>query len=211
MKRFVALFAALLIGYICYGAIGLNADTIIKKHKNSAVAMRAAPQYPGGANAFNRYVARNLHYPDAAKLMCINGKVYVSFSIDTSGKVTDVTAINCLGAGCESEAVRVVQKSRRWKPAIRNGKPIQVSYVIPISFYMETRKVYMENLMASGYGFVFKINGKLYSADDAERIIGKAFNPDKIEVAEPFNSQTPDRKLLRSHKKETYLISIKSS
>src|SRR5471030_1182483 len=115
MKRFFALFVPLLISCLCYGGVGLNADTTIKKHKNKVVATRVVPQYPGGADAFNRYVARNLRYPDAAKLMCINGRVYVSFSIDTTGKVTDVMAINCLGAGCESEAVKVVHRSKTWK------------------------------------------------------------------------------------------------
>lgn len=169
------------------------------------------PRYPGGTAAFESYVTRNLHYPDAARLMCISGKVYVSFTVNSDGRVTDVAAINCLGAGCESEAVRVVQRSKPWKPGIINGKPVKMTYIIPIDFHMETRKIYMENLIASGYGFVFKINGKLYSVDDAERIMGKAFSPDKIGIAEPFDSHTTDSKFFIRRKKETYLISIKSS
>lgn len=211
MKCFFALFVILLTGCLCYGRVGLTADTTKKGGRRVTLSLTAEPQYPGGAEGFNSYLTRNLHYPDAARLMCISGKVYVSFSIDTTGRVTDVTAINCLGAGCESEAVRVVQRSRPWKPATRSGKPVRVNYIIPINFNMETKKVYMENLIASGYGFVFKINGRLYSADDAEQIMGRAFSPDKIEIAEPFAEPVNDPKLLKRHKKETYIILIKSS
>jgi protein TonB len=167
MKRVGALFVPLLVSCLCYGGDKLSVDTAIKKIKKADFSTTAAPRYPGGANAFNRYIARNLHYPDAAKLMCINGKVYVSFSIDTNGKVTDVTAINCLGAGCEAEGVKVVQRSKTWRPAIKDGKPVKMQYIIPINFTMETKRIYMENLIASGYGFIFSIKGKLYSIDDA--------------------------------------------
>jgi len=212
MKRFFVFFWMVFYGCLCYAGSGANTDTVKKSDaKRVFLSVTIEPRYPGGMAAFNRYVTRNLHYPDAAKLMCINGKVYVSFSIDTIGRVTDVSAINCLGAGCEAEAVKVVQRSKPWKPAIKNGRPVKVQYIIPINFTMETNRIYMENLIASGYGFVFKINGKLYPADDAERIIGKSFNPEKIEIAEPYNPAFNDPKLVRHRKKETYLISIKSS
>lgn len=211
MKRLVVLSLALFFSCLCYGGSQANADTIKKPSGETTFFITIEPEYPGGVEAFEKYVARNIHYPDAARLMCINGKVYVSFTIDSDGKVTNVTAINCLGAGCESEAVRVVQRSKLWRPGVINGKHVKMTYVIPVNFQMETRKVYMENLIASGYGFVFKINGKLYSADDAEQIVGKAFNPDKIEIAEPLIDQDVKQKLTKRHKKETYLILIKSS
>src|SRR5665213_1459636 len=153
MKRLFAFFGMLLCNCFCYGSTGANTDTVKKSNQEVAFLVSIEPRYPGGITAFNRYVARNLHYPDAAKLMCINGKVYVSFSIDTTGRVTDVSAINCLGAGCEAEAVKVVQRSKPWKPAIRNGKRVKMQYIIPINFTMETNRVYMENLIASGYEF----------------------------------------------------------
>jgi hypothetical protein len=73
---------------------------------------------------------------------------------------------------------------------------------------METEKVYMENLAASDYGFVFSIKGKLYSVDDAEDILGKSFRPEKIEVVQPFDNNK-DQKLGVQHKKQVYLLVIK--
>jgi TonB family protein len=199
MKHFFALFTLLLISCLCYA---VTADTAKK-------VISTEPEYPGGLQAFDRYIRRNLHYPWPARLMCINGSVYVSFVIGSDGKVTKVTAINCLGAGCESEAVRVVQKSRPWKPGLQNGQPASVNFTIPINFNIEHEKVYMENLMASGYGFVFKIKGVLYTADEAEEILGKTFKPEKIESAEPFYNYDNNPRFVMRHKREAFLVIIK--
>jgi TonB family protein len=212
MKSFYALFIVLLISHLSYAMTNIKADTTKKANSKSAnKPLEFEPEYPGGIKAFNSYITKQLHYPDAARLMCINGKVYVSFTIERDGKVADVSALNCLGAGCESEAVRVVQKSRPWKPAFQNGEAVKMKYIVPIEFNMENERVYMENLRASGFGFVFSIKGTLYSLDEAEDILGKTFKPEKIESAEPFHSQNTEQKFGIHHKKEVYLLVIKST
>jgi len=180
MKRFYALFIILLISHLSNAATSVRADTIKKTNgKNYYTSGGLEPEYPGGPGAFDKYISKHLYYPGAARLMCINGKVYVSFVIEKDGKVTNVTALNCIGAGCESEAVKVVQKSKCWKPGAQNGRPVSVNYVVPINFTMQEEKVYMETLAASDYGFVFNIKGKLYTIDEAEDILGKTFLPEK--------------------------------
>ena len=68
----------------------------------------------------------------------------------------------------------------------------------------------MENLIASDYGFVFNIKGKLYSVDEAEDMLGKSIRAERIETAEPFNNAGNDRKFQMPRKKEVYLLIIKS-
>jgi protein TonB len=202
MKRFFVLVIQLLMSCLCYASTRSMADTARK-------TAGSQPEYPGGLVAFDNYIRRNLHYPWAARLMCINGSVYVSFAVGSDGKVTKVTAINCLGAGCESEAVRVVEKSRSWKPGKLDGKPVSVNYIIPINFNMENERVYMENLLAADFGFIFNIKGVLYTADEAEEILGKTFKPEKIESVEPFYNANNDPKFIMHRKKEVYLVTIR--
>jgi periplasmic protein TonB len=212
MNRFFALSLLLLTCQLVTARARMNTDTAKKtaaKGDNAAVAFE--PEYPGGITAFNSYIKRNLHYPDAARLMCINGKVYVSFVVDRDGRVTNVTALNCIGAGCESEAVRVVQRSKSWKPGTQHGRAVAVNYTVPIDFHMEKEKVYMENLAASDYGFIFNIEGRLYSVDEAEDILGKTFLPEKIAIAEPFSDYNKNQKFQLRHKKQVYLLVIKPS
>jgi len=212
MKRFYALFIILLISHLSRAGANINADTAKKtvdKSINSPGEFE--PEYPGGNIAFEKYISRHLHYPDAARLLGINGDVYVSFLIDRDGKVTEVTSVNCIGAGCESEAVKVVKRCRPWKPGMQNGRPASVHYTIPINFRMETGKVYMDNLAASDYGFIFKIKGVLYNVDDAEDILGKTFSPNKIESAELFYDYNTIKKFRIRNKKEVYLLIFKST
>ena len=35
----------------------------------------------------------------------------------------------------DAEAIRVVMKSPKWKPAKKDGKPVRVSYTMPVMFY----------------------------------------------------------------------------
>ena len=194
--------------FLLFGVSVVFGETSVND-TNNYTAIEHEPQYPGGPEAFNHYIIRKLHYPDAARLICINGKVYVSFVVDKDGKVKDVTPLNCVGAGCESEAVKVVQLSKQWKPGFQNGAAVSVNYTIPIDFNMESTRVYMDNLQAFDYGFVFEINGKLYSLSEAYHTLGKSFSSNRIESAEPFVNQNNDQKFLMPNKKTIYLLTIK--
>ena len=93
----------------------------------------------GGLPAFYEYVKGNLKYPGQAKRMDIQGKVFVQFVIEKDGTITDVVAIKGIGAGCDEEAVRVLQNSPKWKPAKQRGKPVRQRMVLPITFIMANR------------------------------------------------------------------------
>lgn len=92
----------------------------------------AAPQ--GGMPAFYDFVAKKLKYPAQARRMGIEGKVFVEFVIERDGSITDVKAIKGIGAGCDEEAVRVLQSAPKWKPGKQRGKPVRQRMVLPIAF-----------------------------------------------------------------------------
>jgi protein TonB len=88
----------------------------------------------GGMQAFYKYVADKMKYPAQARRMGIEGKVFVEFVINRDGSITDVKAIKGIGAGCDEEAVRVVQSAPPWNPGKQRGKPVRQRYVVPITF-----------------------------------------------------------------------------
>jgi protein TonB len=92
----------------------------------------AAPT--GGMPAFYEYVGKKLKYPAQARRMGIEGKVFVEFVIEKDGTITDVKAIKGIGAGCDEEAVRVLQSAPKWKPGKQRGKPVRQRMVLPIAF-----------------------------------------------------------------------------
>lgn len=92
----------------------------------------AAPK--GGMPAFYKYVADKMKYPAQARRMGIEGKVFVEFVINKDGSITDVKTIKGIGAGCDEEAVRVVQSAPAWSPGKQRGKPVRQKMVLPITF-----------------------------------------------------------------------------
>lgn len=92
------------------------------------------PEYPGGEEARLRFLAENLTYPQVAKESGIEGTVYLTMVIDETGSLKDVRVIRGIGGGCDEEAVRVIKKMPRWKPATQAGKPVSVKYTLPVRF-----------------------------------------------------------------------------
>jgi protein TonB len=92
------------------------------------------PSFPGGEAALMKYLATNIKYPAIAKDAGIQGTVYVTFVVDTDGKVKDVRVLRSIGGGCDEEAIRVVQSMPAWKPGKQRGKSVKVQYNLPIRF-----------------------------------------------------------------------------
>ena len=93
------------------------------------------PEYPGGEPALYEYIGTNINYPYEARVNGIQGRVYVSFTVDTDGYAKDIQVIRGIGGGCDEEAVRLIEDMARWTPGIvSNGNPVKVRYNLPINF-----------------------------------------------------------------------------
>ena len=95
------------------------------------------PEFTGGMTSFYQYIGENIKYPEAAKRMGIQGRVFVQFIVDETGKVTDVKAVKGIGAGCDEVAEKVIAASPNFEPGKQNGKPVKVRMVVPIIFSLE--------------------------------------------------------------------------
>lgn len=98
----------------------------------TVVEETAAPK--GGMPAFYKYVGDKMKYPAQARRMGVEGRVFVEFVINKDGSISDVRAIKGIGAGCDEEAVRVVQAAPAWTPGKQRGKPVKQRMVLPIIF-----------------------------------------------------------------------------
>lgn len=94
-------------------------------------------EYPGGAAAWQRYLNRNLRYPQEAIDNEIQGPVVVQFIVDKEGNVSDVEAISG-PQELRAEAVRVIKKSGKWTPAVQNGRQVKSYKKQPIVFRLES-------------------------------------------------------------------------
>ncbi len=88
----------------------------------------------GGMSAFYKYLNDKIKYPPQARRMGIEGKVFVEFVIAKDGTLTEVKVIKGIGAGCDEEAIRIVQAAPPWNPGKQRGKPVRQRYTLPIFF-----------------------------------------------------------------------------
>lgn len=88
----------------------------------------------GGMAAFYKMVGDKMKYPAQARRMGVEGKVFVQFVIGKDGAISDVKVIKGIGAGCDEEAIRVVQSSPSWNPGKQRGKAVKQRYTLPIIF-----------------------------------------------------------------------------
>jgi protein TonB len=87
-----------------------------------------------GLAAFYQRMAEEIKYPSQARRLRVEGKVFVEFVIGKDGKITEVKAVKGIGAGCDEEAVRIIQNSPPWNPGRQRGKPVRQRMVLPIIF-----------------------------------------------------------------------------
>lgn len=98
------------------------------------VVVEDMPMFPGGN--VQKWIAKNVKYPVLAMENGIQGKVYIQFVIEKDGAITDVKVIRGVDASLDKEAVRVVKSMPKWKPGKQRGKPVRVSYTLPINFQL---------------------------------------------------------------------------
>ena len=95
------------------------------------------PEFPGGMNKLGEYLAKNIKYPQMARETGIQGRVFITFVVEPDGSVTNVQVLRSLGGGCDEEAIRVVKSMPKWKPGKQRGKPVRVSYILPVNFKLQ--------------------------------------------------------------------------
>lgn len=90
------------------------------------------PSFPGGMEAFSKYVQKNYRYPRQAMEQGVKGKVILTFIVERDGSLTDIKIVRDLKFGTGEEAVRLLKTSPKWSPGIQNGREVRVAYTLPI-------------------------------------------------------------------------------
>jgi protein TonB len=101
-------------------------------------AVEQEPTFPGGPDAFNKFLSNTIKYPAVDRENNVTGKVYVSFVVEKDGSLTDIKAIRGPSETEKDEAIRGLKKSPKWKPGIQNGRPVRVLYTIPVNFTLNS-------------------------------------------------------------------------
>ena len=90
---------------------------------------------------FYRWVVMNVQYPSAAREQSLSGSVITSLTIDTDGNVKDVKIVKSDNELFSKEVSRVLAKAPAWRPFVKDGKRVEVKYMLPVNFVLDDAKV----------------------------------------------------------------------
>lgn len=93
------------------------------------------PQFPGGNQALQAYMKKNIKYPREAQDGGIKGTVLMGFVVERDGSISDVKVLKSVHPLLDAEAERFVKQMPKWQPGIQKGKPVRVKYQMPIRFF----------------------------------------------------------------------------
>ena len=94
---------------------------------------RKAPQFPGGRDSLELFIARNLRFPENVEPQ--EGRVVITFWVNKNGEVADPRVLESnLPQEYEAEALRLVPLLPKFKPGTVDGEPIRMQYDMPVYF-----------------------------------------------------------------------------
>lgn len=101
-------------------------------------AVDVKPTFNGGdADEFSKWFNKRLLYPESAHDLGIQGKVLLSFTVDTDGSVIDAKVLRGAHPVLDAEALRVIESCKeKWTPGMMGGKPVRVKYIFPVIFQL---------------------------------------------------------------------------
>jgi periplasmic protein TonB len=127
MKKLLPVFFALFLLFANSNSFSLN------YHPHFTGNQLIPPHFPGGEDAFHRFLGENLKWPQNGD-RDLEGTEVISFFVESDGQLTNFKVEKSLGAEFDKEVLRVMAKSPKWIPAKRDGKSIRSKYSAPFQY-----------------------------------------------------------------------------
>ena len=105
-------------------------ETVKVVENINLITEKTLPQYQGGMQEFYKFISENYKIPTDFKG---NGKVYISFMVETDGSLSEFQVLRDLGFGTGEEAIRVLKLSPKWIPGKEENKEVRMKFSLPIA------------------------------------------------------------------------------
>ncbi len=92
---------------------------------------------PQADSDLSEFLSKNIKYPESARKMSIQGKVFVKFIVNENGDIINPIILHSPDAVLSTEALRVIKMMPKWKPGEQNGKKVAVYFILPITFKLD--------------------------------------------------------------------------
>lgn len=116
-----------------HAVLQLPADTTLQLYAAEAVQHPAYPDIPQGWSGLEQHLRNGLIYPPDAIRRDIEGVVLAEFVVEPSGTLSNMRAVQELGAGCNEEAFRLLS-AIDWVPAVHQGQRVRTPVRVKLRF-----------------------------------------------------------------------------
>jgi protein TonB len=91
-------------------------------------------QFPGGAAELQKWIAQNVQYPQTSIEMNEQGKVYLSFVVESNGDISNIVIERGVSGDLDREAKRLVRSMPKWVAGEASGRKAKTRCRLPINF-----------------------------------------------------------------------------
>ena len=154
-----------LIGFSCFGQVGSNnsnsnkIDEVISFNKVDQIPLfenckngKKDIQRDCVVNFINAHIEKNLKYPEEAKKVNVESKVFCTFIINEKGEITITEAKGkptSFKKAFENEAIRILNLLPKFIPAKHNNQLVKVQAQYTVEFKLENNGIIRENEMVA--------------------------------------------------------------
>lgn len=100
----------------------------------NCIGLDKFPEYKGGFEELVKFIGKNIKYPEKAISDSIQGSVFLTFIVKSTGEVTDHEIKKGLSPEIDLECLQMLNNMPNWTPAILDNKPIDYRVIFPITF-----------------------------------------------------------------------------
>lgn len=101
------------------------------------VVVESQPKPSYGMSDMYAYINRELRYPEEAKTMGIEGRVFVQFIVETTGELSSFEVLKSPHESLNKEAIRLLKLTSPWLPGVQRGHHVRVRMIMPVIFSLE--------------------------------------------------------------------------
>jgi periplasmic protein TonB len=139
-NSFIIILIALMIFGPSFKIVGQNTkDTLTKpidQQVQFATVVEEPPVFPGGQEALEDFISKNLVIPQLVKEKKLKGKTFLKLGIYADGTVVIISVLKTMEtcSECDQAALDLIKLIPKWTPAKLNGIYLASYWNLPIEF-----------------------------------------------------------------------------
>ena len=122
---------------VCYAGGIPYVQRIVRNRNHVYLNPEISPRYKKGDEAMRQFIADNIRLTPTMSAACGQALVRVACVVERNGRLSAMRVIQSEGSLYDAEAIRVLKKMPRWKPARMEGKRVRSLVVIDVRFVLK--------------------------------------------------------------------------